>query len=80
MAKHAPRQVALGRAIRRMRDDAGLTQQDLANEADMAVESLSRIEGGANPTWSTVKNVAKALGTTVTAIAEASEELETRKR
>jgi transcriptional regulator with XRE-family HTH domain len=56
-------QPALGKAIRQLRDKQGTTQEDLAHAADITTGTLSLIERGhANPTWSTVKGIAAALG------------------
>lgn len=56
-------QPALGEAIRQLRATHGITQEDLAHEADITTGTLSLIERGqANPTWGTVKGIARALG------------------
>jgi transcriptional regulator with XRE-family HTH domain len=57
-------QPALGEAIRQLRQKRGITQEDLAHEADITTGTLSLIERGhANPTWGTVKGIAAALST-----------------
>jgi transcriptional regulator with XRE-family HTH domain len=59
-------QPALGEAIRQLRQKRGLTQEDLAHEADITTGTLSLIERGhANPTWGTVRGIAAALGTSM---------------
>lgn len=56
-------QPALGKAVRELRRKRGLTQEDLAHRADITTGTLSLIERGqANPTWSTVRGIANALG------------------
>ena len=56
-------QPALGAAIRQLRHERGLTQEDLAHKAGITTGTLSLIERGqANPTWGTVGAVAGALG------------------
>ncbi len=56
-------QPALGKAIRQLREDRGLTQEALAQEAGITVGHMSMIERGhSNPTWATVKGIAKGLG------------------
>lgn len=56
-------QPALGKAIRQLREKQGTTQEDLAHAADITTGTLSLIERGhANPTWGTVRRIAKALG------------------
>jgi DNA-binding XRE family transcriptional regulator len=51
------------RQLREAREAAGLTLADLSARTGMAVESLSRLETGAqtNPTWKTLGVYAKAL-------------------
>src|SRR5262245_33177601 len=52
------------RQLKEARAAAGLTLADLSARTRMAVESLSRLETGAqtNPTWKTLGTYAKALG------------------
>src|SRR5262245_33945286 len=52
------------RQLREAREAAGLTLAGLSARTGMAVESLSRLETGAqtNPTWKTLGTYAKALG------------------
>ena len=70
-------QPALGEAIRQLRQKRGLTQEDLAHEADITTGTLSLIERGhANPTWATLKGIATALDTPLAEIAKATEKLE----
>ena len=53
----------LGAAIRHAREDAGLSQAQLAVHAGLAVGTLTRLEAGAtDPSWSSVKGLAEALG------------------
>jgi transcriptional regulator with XRE-family HTH domain len=55
-------QPALGKAIRQLREDRGMTQEALAQEAGVTVGHMSMIERGhSNPTWATVKAVAQTL-------------------
>ena len=55
-------QPALGKAIRQLREERGMTQEALAQEAGITVGHMSMIERGhSNPTWATVKAVAAAL-------------------
>jgi len=55
-------QPALGKAIRQLRDERGMTQEALAHEAGVTVGHLSMIERGhSNPTWATVKAIAVPL-------------------
>jgi transcriptional regulator with XRE-family HTH domain len=53
---------ALGTAIRQAREDAGLSQAQLAVHADLAVGTLTRLEAGStDPSWSSVRAIADAL-------------------
>ena len=53
---------ALGERIRELRIKKGLSQEDLANEADIPLSQIGRIERGENnPTISTLFVIAKAL-------------------
>ena len=55
-------QLALGKAIRQLRDKRDMTQEALAHAAGVTVGHLSMIERGhSNPTWATVKAIAVAL-------------------
>lgn len=55
-------QVALGRAVRLHREEAGLTQEALADAAALDATSIRGLERGiANPTWSAVVRIARAL-------------------
>jgi transcriptional regulator with XRE-family HTH domain len=76
MARPADPQPGLARAIREFRQTAGLTQEDLAHAAGVTVTTLARIEGvRANPAWSTVGQIAAALGITVSQLAERADQL-----
>lgn len=53
----------LARVLRRMREELGESQEDLALEADMTTSGYARIERGlAEPGWTTVCRIAEALG------------------
>jgi DNA-binding XRE family transcriptional regulator len=53
---------ALADAIRRLRTERGLSQEDLAHEARITTAALARIERGqANPSWTTVVGIAAGL-------------------
>jgi transcriptional regulator with XRE-family HTH domain len=53
---------ALGRAVRRLRDERGLTQEALADRARITPVYVSRIERGrGNPTWRILVDLAAAL-------------------
>lgn len=64
-------QPALGKAIRQLRNERGMTQEALAQEAGVTVGHLSMIERGhSNPTWGTVRRIAGALGVAVEDLAK----------
>ena len=64
-------QPALGAAIRQLREKKNETQESLAEQAGMAVPTISHIEAGhANPTWATVRDIASALGVSITELAK----------
>jgi transcriptional regulator with XRE-family HTH domain len=53
---------AVGNRIRTLRIQKGLSQEELANEADIPLSQIGRIERGENnPTISTLYVIAKAL-------------------
>jgi transcriptional regulator with XRE-family HTH domain len=57
----------LARALRNLREQRGVTQEDLAHTADVTTTALSRIEGGkANPTWTTLARILAALEVSLT--------------
>ncbi|MFI4991654.1 MAG: helix-turn-helix domain-containing protein [Solirubrobacterales bacterium] len=52
----------LGGAIKRLRVERNLTQEDLAHKAGITTGTLSRTETGeTSPSWRTVKSIAEAL-------------------
>lgn len=70
-------QTTLGRAIRELRTERGLSQEAVALDAGMEPSWLSHIESGRrNPAWSTVQRIAVALGVRVSDIALRAEALE----
>lgn len=67
-------QTALGKAIRHHREERGMTQEALAQEAGVTVGHMSMIERGhSNPTWATVSAITVALGTSMTEMAKTAE-------
>jgi transcriptional regulator with XRE-family HTH domain len=58
-----PPDLELSRALRRLREERSLTQEQLAFEAGITSSGLSRIERGLNdPGWTTVRRLTDALG------------------
>ena len=71
------RQVGLGKAIRRLREEAKLGQQLLAERSDISASWLVEIESGRrNPTWGTIRRIAAGLGVSMKRLSEVAEELE----
>jgi transcriptional regulator with XRE-family HTH domain len=76
MARPSDPQPALAQAIRQLRHDRRLTQEDLAHASHLTVTALVRIEGArANPTWATVRRIAGALGVSVGELADLADRL-----
>lgn len=69
-----PTHAALGRAIRRLRQQQGLSIEALALDAGLHPTYLSGIERGArNPTWTKLCDLAGTLGVAVSVIAADAE-------
>jgi transcriptional regulator with XRE-family HTH domain len=53
---------ALGEAIKELRDQAGLTHEELADRLDMSFQRISELERGVgNPTFATLVRVVEGL-------------------
>jgi DNA-binding XRE family transcriptional regulator len=69
--------LALAAAIRSRREAQAASQETVAYQAGITVGTIGLIERGAtNPTWTTVKRIAKALGLTVSELAANAEDTE----
>jgi transcriptional regulator with XRE-family HTH domain len=67
----APALVALGDAIRRLRVEAGISQEELAHESGLDTSYMSSIERGMqNPGLILVLRIAAALGVTGSVLLE----------
>jgi len=54
--------IDFGRMLKKRREDFGLSQEQLANDADIPINQIGRIERGEiNPTLSTLNSIAKAM-------------------
>lgn len=63
-------QVNLGKAIRNLRKQIGITQTELGKAADLAISQISHIESGdVDPTFGNVRRIANALGTDLKGLA-----------
>jgi transcriptional regulator with XRE-family HTH domain len=68
---------ALAAAVRRLREDHGLTRETLAFHAGITTASLARIElGQATPGWDTIRRIANALDLPISRLAAAIEAAE----
>ena len=57
---------ALGKRIRDVREEKGITQVELGDLIDMEKPNMNRLEkGGTNPTVLTLKKICTALGITL---------------
>jgi XRE family transcriptional regulator, regulator of sulfur utilization len=64
----------LGAAVRRLRAERRLSQEQLAHEAGLTTAALARVERDqSNPTWATVRQIAAGLGVSLRELAEAVE-------
>lgn len=76
----APTTAALGAAVRELRKDRGLSQEDLARASGLHPTYLSGIERGVrNPTWRSLGRVCEALGVRVAELAERAERTDRRR-
>jgi len=80
--KSKPRTVelgALGEAIRRLRHDAGLTQEQLADRVATDLTQIGGLERGTrNPSYTTLLRLASALRTRVGEITRLADRLDDR--
>jgi transcriptional regulator with XRE-family HTH domain len=76
MARPSSPEPRLARALRELRRRRELSQEAVAHGAGLTVSAYARIERGeANPTWTTVTQIAGALGVSVAELAELAERL-----
>ena len=76
MAPRTEPQPGLGRAIKQLRTERGLSQEALGLRADIHPTWISHIESGRNnPAWGSVRRIASALDVRLSELAALSEEL-----
>lgn len=81
MNKRTAIRTDLGKAIRELREERGLTLDVLAAKAGMHTTYLSRIERAhSSPTWEKMSSLAEALDMTVSEVAKAAEGQSRRRR
>ena len=69
----------LGRALRELRDRAGLKQEELAVRTGIGVTYISQLENGHRGVrWHTLRRLLRALGADLHQLADAITEAETR--
>ena len=58
---------SVSKNIRRIRQEKGMSQDRLSKKADLALNTIVKVETGENPnpTVETLKKIAKALGVTI---------------
>ena len=77
MAPRTEPQPGLARAIRSLRTERGLSQEELGLRAGIHPTWVSHLESGLNnPAWGSVRRLAKALGVRLSELAAVAEELE----
>ncbi|HZZ78216.1 MAG TPA: helix-turn-helix transcriptional regulator [Gemmataceae bacterium] len=65
--------MAFGSRLKELREQAGLTQGELAAKAEMSQAGISDLEqsrGGRKPKWQTVQKLAVALGVSIEVFSE----------
>ncbi len=71
----SPEHAALGAAIQHLREQAGLSQEALADASDVHVTMIGGLERGVrNPNYSTLLRLANGLDKQVSKIAELAEQ------
>ncbi len=72
---HESTDQALAALLKQLREQRGITQEQLAFDADLTASALSRIERGLNnPGWMTVRRLAAALDVTLVRLASEVED------
>jgi len=75
----SPEHAALGEAVRTLRREAGMNQEDLADAAETDLTQVGGIERGVrNPSYTTLLRLASALGTKVGRLATLADDLRAR--
>lgn len=67
-------QTALGAAVHELREERGLSKSAVAEKSELSFDDYSAIEGGhTNPSWGTMRRVAKTFDVDVTELAKREE-------
>ena len=68
---------ALGAAIQTLRTQAGLSEPELADRAEVEIPLIGELEQGRRePTWGELRRIAQGLGTPLEQLLELAERLE----
>jgi transcriptional regulator with XRE-family HTH domain len=77
MAPRTEPQPGLGRAIRELRTERGLSQEELGLRAEIHPTWVSHLESGRNnPAWGSVRRIAAALDVKISELAALAEQRE----
>lgn len=72
-------QIGLGKAIRKLRTEAKLSQEALGERAEIHPTWISHIESGRiNPTWGNVRRIARGLKVPLQRLAQLAEDYEAK--
>jgi transcriptional regulator with XRE-family HTH domain len=72
-------QHALGLAVKRRRQELGLTQEQLANDTDLHQRWISNVETGKrNPSYASLRRLAAGLDLAASELLARAEQIETR--
>ncbi len=59
--KTQPMPLAIGDRVKKLRQDHGLTQEDLASKSGLGVATIQRVQRGERPAAATISSIAAAL-------------------
>lgn len=77
MSPLEPQNPAIGKAIKSLREEAGLTQEELALASGLSTGEISRQEHGwRNSRWETMKRLANGLGVSCADMVARAEQFE----
>jgi transcriptional regulator with XRE-family HTH domain len=72
----SPAHAALGGAVVALREEAGMSQEDLASRLDRDISAVGRLERGmANPTYESLLGLAQGLEVELSTVMKRAEEL-----
>jgi len=70
-------QLGLAKAVRELREKAGLSQAALSERADLPEAAIALIESASqDPAWGDIRRIAQALGVSLEALSELAEQHE----